>query len=362
MKLYDVIMKMPKDMIALDLKLLGEEKPSRALKSELCRSLSEKLLDRDIMSLILSLASPRELDVFEDAVDADSVSVEEIWDIVHLSQYGYLLPAGGGVSAAEDVKEAYAGIRSDVFYKQRDGFWPLIDYLSAFVCLYGVISVENAVKLFRFYEGGYAPEEVIRQCMSVLFLRNTIFYIDEGYVLHKSLLEEPEDIGELLELQGDKPFYLPAKGEILRYADDWFFEKTPEYYDTRKFLSGFGVSGEELEAHMEDICYALQEEETVEDLMDMDLEIKGFKKSRENTMRLKMLLSAQRNATRMWTNRGFTPNEIMARAAKKGPKAAPYDIDRNAPCPCGSGKKYKDCCGNIISFKGIKTGKEDPEK
>ena len=22
------------------------------------------------------------------------------------------------------------------------------------------------------------------------------------------------------------------------------------------------------------------------------------------------------------------------------------EISRNAPCPCGSGKKYKNCCGN----------------
>jgi len=25
-------------------------------------------------------------------------------------------------------------------------------------------------------------------------------------------------------------------------------------------------------------------------------------------------------------------------------------INRNAPCPCGSGKKYKKCCGGIGSF------------
>ncbi|MFM5186264.1 SEC-C metal-binding domain-containing protein [Aeromonas veronii] len=23
---------------------------------------------------------------------------------------------------------------------------------------------------------------------------------------------------------------------------------------------------------------------------------------------------------------------------------APIKIDRNTPCPCGSGKKYKQCC------------------
>ncbi|HEY8461009.1 MAG TPA: SEC-C metal-binding domain-containing protein [Blastocatellia bacterium] len=27
------------------------------------------------------------------------------------------------------------------------------------------------------------------------------------------------------------------------------------------------------------------------------------------------------------------------------PYAAPKKIGRNDPCPCGSGKKYKKCCG-----------------
>ncbi|MDH3723790.1 MAG: SEC-C metal-binding domain-containing protein, partial [Desulfobacteraceae bacterium] len=32
--------------------------------------------------------------------------------------------------------------------------------------------------------------------------------------------------------------------------------------------------------------------------------------------------------------------------AKKNPvKRAEKKVGRNAPCPCGSGKKYKKCCG-----------------
>ena len=26
---------------------------------------------------------------------------------------------------------------------------------------------------------------------------------------------------------------------------------------------------------------------------------------------------------------------------------------RNSPCPCGSGKKYKNCCGKILKYKFI---------
>ncbi|MCA9644600.1 MAG: SEC-C domain-containing protein [Myxococcales bacterium] len=28
-----------------------------------------------------------------------------------------------------------------------------------------------------------------------------------------------------------------------------------------------------------------------------------------------------------------------------GAQATSKKVDRNAPCPCGSGKKYKKCCG-----------------
>ena len=37
---------------------------------------------------------------------------------------------------------------------------------------------------------------------------------------------------------------------------------------------------------------------------------------------------------------------MLSELAKiQGGNAEPINIPRNAPCPCGSGKKYKRCCG-----------------
>lgn len=64
------------------------------------------------------------------------------------------------------------------------------------------------------------------------------------------------------------------------------------------------------------------------------------------------------NNTRMLLNRGFTPNELAVQKRNfmhplsdtgkvidftqvKKSKVYPND-----PCPCGSGKKYKNCCKN----------------
>lgn len=45
----------------------------------------------------------------------------------------------------------------------------------------------------------------------------------------------------------------------------------------------------------------------------------------------------------------FAPNNRNhASAAKKNPTTQPPGkVGRNAPCPCGSGRKYKRCCGGI---------------
>jgi len=37
--------------------------------------------------------------------------------------------------------------------------------------------------------------------------------------------------------------------------------------------------------------------------------------------------------------------ELLEKTAKTEPIKAGLKPKRNAPCPCGSGKKYKNCCG-----------------
>ena len=37
--------------------------------------------------------------------------------------------------------------------------------------------------------------------------------------------------------------------------------------------------------------------------------------------------------------------QAKAAGGPTGPKRAAKSVGRNEPCPCGSGKKYKDCCG-----------------
>ena len=50
------------------------------------------------------------------------------------------------------------------------------------------------------------------------------------------------------------------------------------------------------------------------------------------------------NNTRLWRLKGYTLNELNSDYNNTStPK-----IGRNDPCNCGSGKKYKKCCGSKV--------------
>ena len=51
---------------------------------------------------------------------------------------------------------------------------------------------------------------------------------------------------------------------------------------------------------------------------------------------LDMIAKKYKNKVGIWVFNGYTLNDLQARSNKVG---------RNEPCPCGSGKKYKKCCG-----------------
>ena len=50
--------------------------------------------------------------------------------------------------------------------------------------------------------------------------------------------------------------------------------------------------------------------------------------------------SGTRSSQKEKTKRSFTENKKASGTIRREKK-----IGRNDPCPCGSGKKYKKCCG-----------------
>ena len=70
---------------------------------------------------------------------------------------------------------------------------------------------------------------------------------------------------------------------------------------------------------------------------------------REDEERLPKLITNVYNSLPSWENNGWSPQELLERMAGKkvfyNERGDVMKVGRNDPCPCGSGKKYKKCCG-----------------
>ena len=181
-----------------------------------------------------------------------------------------------------------------------------------------------------------------------VIVKNTIYHI-ELY---------PDDRG-LREAQGDKEFYIPTPEEIRALGTVGCLSDSREAKRLRRFLTK-NTDADQDEAYF--ACVMIQREIagdcTMQDVFqifdDMGITLEADSKLNE----LVTLINDLWNNTRMLLNRGFTPNELRAKVTRnllplpeknnviEFRPAGKTKIYPNDPCPCGSGKKYKNCCKN----------------
>jgi len=229
--------------------------------------------------------------------------------------------------------------------------------------------------------------------------------IKEKIIVEPCLIENFDAYHEILRQQNHKPFYIPCKTTLLKYSELKFFEQTAE---TDAILNFFKNT---LKFDEEKSMYFLQEimlyfsagdiEKPYHYILEHFSKIKLFKKEKQWIKFSELLMELNNNA-RTPFNCGHTPNEIrklvpagpvseitigenmkkmladgtisaadvieqveksdVPREVKKNIFQMMKDIGipqisentsstkkvgRNDPCPCGSGKKYKKCCGSV---------------
>ena len=202
--------------------------------------------------------------------------------------------------------------------------------------------------------------------------------------LHERLLEEEGSRDKarkrLLEYQQNRkilPLKLPASKEELLEADEYILP-TAALDDLETVLARLGMDEDEvavlLDAYMHSLPFT--QAEVIGEALNQASGMLQRDLSYDEATRLLRLLEKLHNSYRYAQNSGYTPEELEAKAsalATKGAegkaaeqriRACPWFIwpvkinlhgeqprtvqpspGRNSPCPCGSGKKYKHCCG-----------------
>lgn len=183
-------------------------------------------------------------------------------------------------------------------------------------------------------------------------------------------VEDPEkDIRELRRAQKGKPLKILPKAEFLRFADSTYFPETPQRSAMIRYLYRLASS---LPASAEDYCDCIQSVIVIDAPLQEVLNIlkeDGLTSHKNwDLEEFAALYQNLNNHTHKHANRGNTPDELFAQSARglrlqeriappenqlsffeEPPQKPKLTIvgapSRNGPCPCGSGRKYKNCCG-----------------
>lgn len=246
------------------------------------------------------------------------------------------------------------------------------------------------------------PIDIVESCIFPMdslglqdWTKDDPIYSSKGLFIHIPILEK-EEFSYLLGQQMDKEFYIPSAQQIEEICRIGYEASSLAY----KRLETFFIKKMDM-PYEHAVSWCLQvwansyEGEAPADVINqMSEEDIVFKSEKQMNEFLGLLMDAHNN-TRMKENRGHKPNELArkefaggmptivpgsSRAAAMLREASPYlgemglsvDFEGNAdtittamypnglggnavrvekkiypndPCPCGSGKKYKKCCG-----------------
>jgi len=322
-------------------------------KEKLIERILPALTDPNRLSSLLYVADSALWQLLLQAYSADSPSIvpSKISSPCKvIADLGYLqwmeCEIESSILMPPEIKDVFRQMLDEGFAEKKERADLLDAYAMSATSLYGVISQDDFVTLFN--KQNDVPTD-IDEVFSVLIQHisaDAPYSFWDEYLVH-FLFEENEfqDVRNLLTISSGKLRYIPEKEIFLRYADPDYVEQTPALLRLREFLEPYTVNMEtSIDEIISEISFSCTVDASLEHALSV-LKSYNFQISRDKAKTTAQLIIDLSNNTRKWANRGHTPNEIHQFFASLSTSGKRKKIGRNEPCPCGSGKKYKKCCG-----------------
>ncbi len=343
---------------------------SGSTKEELAEEIAKYVLSPEGMREIFLQADEWEADAFEAVLDKKCFLAEET-DWIKL---GWLSDAGYVVSYSDhhaEVPKAVISLYKEINTPEFRKLCRQVSWMRSCQTMLGFIYAIAPLKIvYRMYRR--RPEykvsydeflEILKQVPE----NDNMCIVRGDKMIFKTVLQE--NLYERIEeYQGDREFYMPSPEEVLDYAKHGYPSEDPAYKKLENFLS------EELHQNtvqVAELMYIVFKEFSMDGMLSDIMEEFNNRNvvfdSEKQTEEFAAIMMNVNNNTRMLDFRGYTPNEIarmsrpeassrvmpsmvpmgsMASTPSFIPSnAATKKIYPNDPCPCGSGKKYKKCCG-----------------
>ena len=234
-------------------------------------------------------------------------------------------------------------------------------YIIALTNLYGIVHKDKVIEIYNSQNKEKITKKLLEDILydTVEEIKRHHVYPYKDYFV-KEVIIEFDEFDALLEKKGNKPYYVPEKKELLKYVDEFYFEKTNEYdelleYVNKNFFPNNKDRAEDICEDIQTMCmYNADIKAILQSFKSRGISFKDMVQANEVLKLINELINNVRN----WENNGYTPlemSEILENPKLRPLPDGPYiyekygvnvKVGRNEPCPCGSEKKYKKCCLN----------------
>lgn len=325
---------------------------SRCRKAELIEKINGCVLDPARLSRLLPYLEPAEMDRLRSG--RGGFLPEDRYTLLSFPLgHGLLsLPDDTEYRVPDDVADAIRPLDTPELRRQQEHQTKIRKYGEACTELYGILPAGKAAEIYTAQTGNPLTGDEMLEAAADPFRPFHFAVVYDGCLADESLWAVCEDDSEADDLrlrQEGKPYYIPPQPELLKYADGLYFERNSQYDAMVQYIRRHFAA-----AKAEDICEDIQAscgmEFELDDILSEMERMGAVLQSKKQFEEFLTYLINLMNHTRLWSLRGHTPAELqeehpVVADIREFVAEQPREVGRNDPCPCGSGKKYKKCCG-----------------
>ena len=335
--------------LARDMRIRGA---STWKKSELAERMSNEVLASSWLGKQLLLLADMELKLFRKLCKEKYWYTPEESEMPHLDELEekllVFIDDEYNAAVSVEMKERFQQADTPAFRKEHAMMYWFRQCLFAVDAIYGSVPVSVFSKIYAQKKGMTIDLPEMERFLSFLPSEEIPPVIKGDRLIARELLAD-DWYKQVEASQGNKDFYIPEPGEVELLYNYSFPVYDADYQKYADFLY------EELDLDDDDLFEVLvmtfrclSSGGMISDVQKL-LDAQGIVfPSQEAVGKFVPLIINLSNHTRMMSNCGHTPDEMSAQrrsSAPGQPVKKAQKIYPNDPCPCGSGKKYKKCCG-----------------
>ncbi|OOP71014.1 zinc chelation protein SecC [Clostridium beijerinckii] len=317
---------------------LNKEKLIETLLKEYKNLVEKRTLffDEERYKILKSYVDSKGVKLFDD------IDEEEADKSVYFIQQGMLFPiAKDGVSIflMPEIVQGLIKERNNLEYRRKIKFnSEIINIFRAMNKVYGILKLKDAKEIIERYLN-------IENCELEELIREATYYYneyrEEGIFIVNNEIDNFEELLKDIDTEKDLSYAMISKEELLNMLEEnWVYNSKAGKTFYKEFTNMFRVDRDMLIAMMEDLIFDVQENEP-KDAVDKMIELINIENEEARYVASSMMNKFVKKI-RLWRYKGSTTNDIKSNVVSL---KANKDIKRNDPCPCGSLKKYKKCCG-----------------